>query len=101
MAIANANCAGCTKKTTMDAIIFIGYCAAQVAGPQVFQAKEAPVYRSAFLSSFICFALMIVFLWGFQAYLMWENKRRDRLVALEGLDPNDHDFYEGFHDLTD
>lgn len=101
MAIANANCAGYTKKTTLGAIIFIGYCAAQVAGPQVFQPKEAPVYRSAFLSNFICFALMIVFLWVFQIYLMWQNWRRDKLVAAEGLDPVNQDYDEGFHDLTD
>ena len=81
--------------------MFIAYCAGQIAGPQVFREDQAPRYPTAFISNFVCFALIIAFIWGFQAYLMWQNWRRDRLVAAEGLDSIDVDENEGFHDRTD
>lgn len=100
-ALANANCAGYTKKATLGAIIFVAYCAALIAGPQVFRSEEAPVYRTAFLSNFVCFALLIVIIWIWQIYLMWENRRRDKLVAAEGLDPVEDTEDELFRDRTD
>lgn len=101
MAMISGNVAGFTKKTTMTAIIFTAYCAGSVAGPQVFRENEAPRYPTAFISNFACFALIIAAIWMFQAYLMWQNRRRDKLVATEGLDPVDTDLLEGFHDRTD
>lgn len=39
-----SNTAGFTKKSTTSAILFIGYCAGNIAGPQFFLANEAPRY---------------------------------------------------------
>jgi ACS family allantoate permease-like MFS transporter len=101
MALVSGNVAGFTKKTTVSAIMFVAYCAGQMAGPQVFRSDEAPLYPTAFISNFVCFALIIATIWLFQAYLMWQNWRRDRLVTLEGYNPVDEDINEGFHDRTD
>jgi MFS transporter, ACS family, allantoate permease len=101
IALANANCAGYTKKATLGAVMFIAYCASMIAGPQVFRSDEAPVYRTAFLSNFVCFALLISTIWIFHAYLIWENRRRDKLVLVEGLDPINEDYDEAFRDRTD
>ena len=39
--------AGYTKKTTVAALFLIAYCAGNIIGPQTFNAKEAPRFRSA------------------------------------------------------
>ena len=39
-----SNTAGFTKKATVTAIVFIGYCAGNIAGPQLFFTTEAPSY---------------------------------------------------------
>lgn len=42
-----SNTAGFTKKSTTTAFIFIGYCVGNLAGPQVFIAKEVPHYPAS------------------------------------------------------
>ena len=39
-----SNTAGYTKKTTVSAIFFVGYCTGNIVGPQTFYASEAPSY---------------------------------------------------------
>jgi MFS transporter, ACS family, allantoate permease len=45
LSLISSNVAGFTKKTTVSAIMFVGYCAGNIAGPQVFLSKEAPRYQ--------------------------------------------------------
>ena len=77
-AIVASNVAGYTKKTTVLAILFIAYCTANIAGPQLFKANEAPTYGSAFKGLLVCIALAIVSILMLRQYMVWENKRRDR-----------------------
>ncbi len=84
MSLVASNFAGYTKKATASAMMYIAFCVGQVAAPQLFLPSEAPVYHSAFLASFICFALCIVFSVILRYYLIWENKRRDRLALTNG-----------------
>lgn len=39
-----SNVAGFTKKSTVNAVFFIGYCVGNIAGPQFFIIAEAPSY---------------------------------------------------------
>lgn len=64
-------------------MMYIAFCVGQVAAPQLFLPNEAPVYHSAFLAAFICFALCIVISVALRYYLIWENKRRDRMAVAE------------------
>jgi ACS family allantoate permease-like MFS transporter len=66
----------------------------------LFLTKEAPVYGTAFLAAFICFALNIVLIVILRFYLVWENKRRDRLAAAAGGEPGTREGDE-FLDMTD
>ncbi|KAI0165264.1 major facilitator superfamily transporter allantoate [Hypoxylon sp. FL1284] len=106
--MATANVAGTTKKTTTTALIFVAFCVGQVAAPQLFVAKEAPRYPTAFKAAFSCFALLIVIPPLYAFYLHRENKRRDDRFgkvnqdasattseAREGAQPDE------FFDLTD
>ena len=45
LSIISSNFAGYTKKTTVAAILFMGYCAGNIGGPMVFKAQEAPHYQ--------------------------------------------------------
>ncbi|EMR68638.1 putative permease of the major facilitator superfamily protein [Eutypa lata UCREL1] len=84
MSLVSSNFAGYTKKATASAMMYIAFCVGQVAAPQLFLPSEAPVYHSAFLAAFVCFALCIVISVILRFYLIWENKRRDRVAIAEG-----------------
>lgn len=68
---------GNTKKTTVLAILFIGYCTRHIIGPQLFFPQEAPKYGSAFEGILVCMGLAAVSIMGLRQYMSWENMRRD------------------------
>ncbi|OBT95747.1 hypothetical protein VE01_06411 [Pseudogymnoascus verrucosus] len=78
--------AGYTKKTTVLAIMFIGYCVGNIVGPQLFFAHEAPRYGSAFEGILVCLALSAAFILALRQYMDWDNKRRDREQGVH-IDP--------------
>ena len=83
-AMTNSNIAGHTKRTTANAIQFIGYSAGFIIGPQFFISKEAPGYKTGFLAMLIFFALATVLPVFYWFYITWENKRRVAKLAASG-----------------
>ncbi|KKP00143.1 hypothetical protein THAR02_07763 [Trichoderma harzianum] len=79
-----SNYAGNTKKSTASGIIFAGWAAGLIAGPQFFLDSQAPVYDLAFRMLMGCYALMIII--PILQYLWYrhENNRRDQKLAREG-----------------
>jgi hypothetical protein len=47
LGLASANCKGVTKKMTLTAILFVTFCAGNIAGPHTFIATEAKQLVSA------------------------------------------------------
>lgn len=45
LSLSSSNIAGFTKKSTVMALIFLGYCAGNLSGPQFFISTEAPNYH--------------------------------------------------------
>ncbi|KAL6365181.1 hypothetical protein LRP88_01163 [Fusarium phalaenopsidis] len=91
------NVSGHTKKLTVNASIFVTYCAANMIGPQVFFIHEAPNYPTGYntLLGFEVAAICCVTAYAVGCFL--ENKRRDRKEGTNvsvGAD-------EQFGDLTD
>lgn len=78
LSVASGNFGGFTKKATVNAMIFIAYCAGNIVGPQVFFEREAPSYFSGFLAVMICTSIGVVICLALRFYLIWENRRRDR-----------------------
>jgi len=70
--------AGYTKKTTVAAILFLGYCAGNIIGPQVFITREAPRYQTGCEVCIICLCLAILTTLILRQLMDRENKRRDR-----------------------
>ncbi|KAI3392838.1 hypothetical protein diail_5152 [Diaporthe ilicicola] len=84
LSLVQANYRGVTKKMTMTALLFLAYCAGNIAGPQFFRSAEAPTYNTAFRTIMICYALAVALAMGLRAYLAWTNSRRARLEGYEG-----------------
>ncbi|KAI1385490.1 major facilitator superfamily transporter allantoate [Hypoxylon trugodes] len=103
-----ANIAGTTKKMTVTALLFIFFCVAQVAAPQLFVSSESPRYPTAFKAAFSCFALLIILPIVLMLYLRWQNQKRDRQYGKVDHDDstdisavNGDDQPDEFFDLTD
>ncbi|KAM3470583.1 hypothetical protein MY8738_009698 [Beauveria namnaoensis] len=79
LSMLSANIAGFTKKMTVNAMLFIAYCAGNIIGPQLFFEREYPTYPTGFLAIMICYAIGLVGSLVLRAYLVWENARRDRV----------------------
>ncbi|KAL4862778.1 hypothetical protein BDV12DRAFT_38850 [Aspergillus spectabilis] len=81
-----SNVAGYTKKTTVSAIIFIGYCTGNIIGPFLFFPDEAPAYNSAWLGIMICTAIAIVSIIALRLVCDFQNRLRDHQQNVK-LDP--------------
>lgn len=89
-----ANTSGHSKKLTVNAMIFVSYCVANIVGPQTFQASQSG-YNSIAEFEGAAIVIMLLYVVG----VKWENHRHDRLhgKVIEGdVDPT-----LSFDDLTD
>jgi hypothetical protein len=79
---------------------FIAYCLENIIEPQLFMAKESPVYRTGFLSIVICYGIGICACFMLRFYLIWLNGKREPLCDRDaGRD--DDDVANVFVDQTD
>lgn len=102
--IVPSNVAGGTKKTVISSMTFIGYCAGNMVGTQVFKTNDAPSYVKGTIAMCIALALeaVVLLLWRF--WYMYENKRRDRIAAESGLSKEEQErlgWEMGEKDITD
>ncbi|EGX91303.1 Major facilitator superfamily transporter [Cordyceps militaris CM01] len=81
MSIVSGNVGGFTKKTTVNAMSFIAYCAGNIVGPQLFFEREAPSYGSGFAALIVCQTACFFLCLGLRFYLTWLNRSRDRQDA--------------------
>ncbi|CAI6092377.1 unnamed protein product [Clonostachys chloroleuca] len=92
-----ANVAGHTKKLTINATVFLAYCIANIIGPQVFIATEAPDYATGYNAimgfEIAAIACMAVYATGCKV----ENKMRDAKEGAAGELSTGHQL----GDLTD
>ena len=104
-----ANTAGHTKKVVTSAVLFLGYCTGNIAGPFFYLTKQAPTYELGIWSMIVSHLLEAVVLCILWYILSKENKRRDRLQGHEGLTADEllekrkTEGYDrtAFEDLTD
>ena len=94
------NTKGATKKMTVTAILFLVYCAGNIAGPQFFKAVEAPRYATGFRAVMVCFGLAMITPLVLRAYLVWKNKSRGIEVEVARDDIQTFSV-ENSEDLTD
>ncbi|KAF6837195.1 allantoate permease [Colletotrichum plurivorum] len=73
-----ANVSGHTKKLTINATVFLAYCIANIVGPQIFIAKEAPNYSTGYSAIMAFEVVAIACMAAYAAGCMIENRRRDK-----------------------
>lgn len=97
-----ANTSGHSKKVTLNAMFFLGYCVGNILGPQVFRADDAPEYHKGYIGllASITAAALCISLYGLLCRL--ENARRDKI---QGGGPEsqteEEKTQEAFSDKTD
>ncbi|KAI8934351.1 hypothetical protein NX059_009087 [Plenodomus lindquistii] len=101
LSMASGNIGGFTKKSTVNAMIFIAYCTGNIIGPQLFFDREAPGYSSAYLSMIVCFATAFVLCFVLRMYLILENRLRDKVEATAESSPSTQSHDLNMADKTD
>ncbi|KAF2823129.1 allantoin permease [Ophiobolus disseminans] len=92
------NIAGHTKRSTANGLWFLFYAAGNIAGANIFFAKEAPRYFSALTGLCVCYGAMVVIATCLYVWMWAENKRRDRLY---GVGEDETAIEDGFRNQTD
>ncbi|KAK7901053.1 hypothetical protein LTR67_003339 [Exophiala xenobiotica] len=97
-----ANTAGHTKKVVTNAVLFLGYCTGNIAGPFFYKTAQAPTYMLGIWSMIVSHLLEVVIIISFYILMKAENKRRDKIQSAQegGLEGRDLDA-TAFGDLTD
>ncbi|KIV89789.1 hypothetical protein, variant [Exophiala mesophila] len=102
------NVAGHTKRSYANAMWFTIYAAGNIAGANIFFAREAPRYFSAMTGLLVSYAGIIVIAVALRFTYMWDNRSRDKLCAeresfvpWDGKTADPRAVVDGFNDLTD
>lgn len=80
------NIAGHTKRSTANGLWFVFYAAGNIAGANIFFAKEAPRYFSALTGLCVCYGGMVVVSAILYGWMWMENKRRDRVFGVSEVE---------------
>lgn len=84
MSLVGSNTKGLTKKLSNTALLFIAYCAGNIAGPQMFKSSEAPHYNTAFRAILVCYCLVVGLAVALRLYLQYMNARREKIEGVKG-----------------
>ncbi|KAK4944029.1 hypothetical protein LTR10_016550 [Elasticomyces elasticus] len=97
-----ANTAGHTKKVVTNAVLFLGYCTGNIAGPFFYKTNQAPGYALGIWSMIVSHLIEVVLIITFWVLMRAENRRRDKIQMAQegGLEGRDLDA-TAFGDLTD
>ncbi|CAG9976889.1 unnamed protein product [Clonostachys byssicola] len=97
-----ANTSGHSKKVTLNAMFFLGYCIGNILGPQVFRANDAPKYHRGYIGLLACLitGAVTISLYGLLCKL--ENMKRDKLQGGGPVPQTEEELREeAFSDKTD
>lgn len=102
LSLTTANTAGHTKKVVTNAVLFLGYCTGNIAGPFFYKTSQSPRYELGIWSMIVSHLIEVVVILTLRVVLARENRRRD-LIQSEmpgGLEGRDLDA-TAFSDMTD
>ncbi|THX84220.1 MFS general substrate transporter [Aureobasidium pullulans] len=102
LSLTTANVAGHSKKVVTNAVLFLGYCAGNIAGPFFYKTSQSPRYQLGIWSMIVSHLAEVCIILLLRMLLSRENNHRDRIQSalpggLEGRDLN----ATAFADLTD
>ncbi|CAJ2513865.1 Uu.00g019840.m01.CDS01 [Anthostomella pinea] len=102
LSMTTANTAGHTKKVVTNAVLFLGYCTGNIAGPFFYKTDQSPQYPLGIWSMIVSHLIEVCVILLLRFILARENRRRDRIQSqMEGgLEGRDLDA-TAFSDMTD
>lgn len=102
LSLQTANTAGHTKKVVTNAVLFLGYCTGNIAGPFFYKESQSPTYSLGIWSMIVSHLVEVVLILTLGLLLARENSRRDRIQSQDegGMEGRDLDA-TAFSDLTD
>ncbi|EPY51584.1 membrane transporter [Schizosaccharomyces cryophilus OY26] len=100
LSLISSNVAGYTKKSVTNATVFVFYSLGNIIAPQLFKSGQTPEYIEGIQAMVVALCLIMAIAFILIGYYLYENKRRDALMA------NDPSIAysvknEEFMDLTD
>ncbi|KAL4798008.1 major facilitator superfamily domain-containing protein [Aspergillus venezuelensis] len=101
LSLISSNIAGFTKRSLTSALLFIGYCVGNIAGPQFFYEREEPDYPTGMTASVAGLAFGVFWLILLLAYYAYENKRRDRVYGPPSHFTESEEVAQGLSNKTD
>lgn len=101
LSLITSNTGGQTKKQLTSAIIWMGACIGNIAGPFFFKSEQAPGYKLGISAMLVANCLELILFVLFRIMFVRANKAKDRLAAerQEGSIPDSQE--TAFADLTD
>ena len=96
MSLNASNVRGNTKKSIVNTLYFIGYCAGAIAFPQLWNTKTAPRYLSGLAVSLAAWGILVALMGWYWFAGERENKKRDNLESEGSVS-----LYEPGADVTD
>lgn len=102
LSMSTANTAGHTKKVVTNAVLFLGYCTGNIAGPFFYKTSQSPRYQLGIWSMIVSHLIEVVLIITLRFLLHWENVKRDKIQRdlPGGLEGRDLDA-TAFSDMTD
>ena len=107
LSLQTANTAGHTKKVVTNAMLFLGYCTGNIAGPFFCKTDQSPKYTLGIWAMIVCHLLEVMVILILRFMLSRENKRRDIVQGIVDESAADRKRREmerdrtAFSDLTD
>ncbi|KAE9371729.1 MFS general substrate transporter [Stipitochalara longipes BDJ] len=109
LSLQTANTAGHTKKVVTNAMLFLGYCVGNIAGPFFYKTNQSPTYSLGIWSMIFAHLLEVVIVFILRFLLKRDNDKRDVLQGIdrtqadrEILEEHERDLdASAFGDLTD
>ncbi|OKL62198.1 hypothetical protein UA08_02321 [Talaromyces atroroseus] len=101
LALFQANTAGRSKKTTVNAMDYVAYAVGNIVGPQTFISDQAPKYTGAVIAMLLCYCVCIVLAGIYGLVCKWENAQRDKAQDASQLEMAEDEHVDDFLDLTD
>lgn len=80
-----SNTGGRTKRTLTSSLTFVGYCAGNMCGSQIFRSADAPRYVPGTVGCAVCFALQFVIINVWRLVYVLRNRRTRKRLAAEGV----------------
>ncbi len=82
LSLQTANTAGHTKKVVTNAVLFLGYCTGNIAGPFFYKSDQAPSYPLGIWSMIVAHLLEVIVILTLRFLLARENRLRDKAQGI-------------------